>query len=130
MYGNGTTSKGIASSWAGMFNLQYWEKSASLISAKHGKNSQTHFCLFWHKWIMPILAFSKVAKFCYTFSHEQWQFLHADVCHIWQKCLLFLYFYISAYIVGFGILIILAKFGKNSQPNLASFGIIPLHILA
>ena len=61
---------------------------------------------------MPILAFSKVAKFCYTFCHGQWQFLHADVCHIWQKCPLFLYFYISAYIVGFFIM--LARFGKNS----------------
>ena len=67
------------------------------------------FSLFWHKQIMAILAFSKVAKFCYTFCHGQWQFLHADVCHIWQRCPLILYFYISAYIVNFGFFIMLAK---------------------
>ena len=28
---------------SGMFNLQYWQESASLISAKHGKNSEFQF---------------------------------------------------------------------------------------
>ena len=91
------------------------------------QNFPNHFCLFWHKRIMQILAFSKVVKFCYTFCHGQWQFIHADVCHIWQKCLLFLYFCISAYIAGFGYFIMTAKFGINSQPNFARFGIILLH---
>ena len=44
-------------------------------------------------------AFSKVAKFCYTFYNGQWQFLNIEV---WQKRPLFLYFYISVYLAGFG----------------------------
>ena len=77
-----------------------------LVTAK--QKFTTHFCQQWHIKVMPILAFSKVAKFCYTQEwqiittflatlqgyasfgnlnfHQFWQILKStsSICQLWQ----------------------------------------------
>ena len=94
--------------------------------------SKSNFYQIWQKFTNPFCLFD-IKELCQLWPFKGCQFLlniYNSVTHfginsgslyvlmfaiLGKKCPLFLYFYISAYIAGLDLFIILAKFGKNSQ---------------